>query len=55
MEKQELWKDQNGNYRCDSCGKIVKKEELLIEKNLGYCKECFQEIQNYQKKLKEES
>ena len=38
------WIDQNGNYRCESCGKTVVPQELQWEKGLGYCSACYQEI-----------
>ena len=51
-EKKELWKDENGSCRCESCGKIVPEKELHWEKHLGYCAKCYKEIQKYYKKQK---
>ncbi len=43
MQKKP-WIDQNGNYRCESCGKIVLQQEMQWETGLGYCQACYKEI-----------
>ena len=51
METKSYWIDESGNYHCESCGKIVEKENLFFEKYLGYCKECYEEIQEYENRF----
>jgi len=51
MENKSYWIDESGNYHCESCGKIVEKENLFFEKYLGYCKECYEEIQEYENRF----
>ena len=47
--ENHYWIDESGHYHCESCGRIVKKEDLFFEKHLGYCEECYREIQEYEK------
>ncbi len=42
-----IWKDKNGNCKCESCGRIVPENKLKWEKGLGYCKDCYREIKKY--------
>lgn len=45
----KLWKDKNGDCKCESCGKIVPERKLKYDKGLAYCITCYSEIQNYRK------
>ena len=51
METKSYWIDESGNYHCESCGKIVEKENLFFEKCLGYCADCYREIQEYENRF----
>ena len=51
MENKSYWRDEYGNYLCESCGRVVEKENLFFEKHLGYCKECYEEIQEYENRF----
>lgn len=42
-----LWKDQDGNCKCESCGKMVPEDQLNWDKDLGYCEECYREIKEH--------
>ncbi|MBE6846138.1 MAG: hypothetical protein E7508_10660 [Ruminococcus sp.] len=45
--KNIVWKDKNGNCKCESCGKTVSEKKLKWDKDLGYCKSCYEDIQQY--------
>jgi len=51
MENKNYWTDESENYHCESCGKIVEKENLFFEKYLGYCIDCYREIQEHENKF----
>lgn len=42
-----IWKDKNGNCKCECCGKVVPEFRLHWDKELGYCEECYSEIQEH--------
>ena len=44
------WKDDKGNCKCESCGRVVPESQIKWEKGLGYCPECYAEIVRYNKK-----
>ena len=44
---KNVWKDENGNCKCESCGKIISEEQVKWDKDLGYCEECYCEIKEY--------
>lgn len=48
---KNVWKDKTNNFRCESCGKSVFEKDLYYEKGMGYCKECFDDIQKYENKV----
>lgn len=48
--KNTEWKDKNGNTRCESCGKIIADNKIFHENGLGYCKNCYNDIQKYNNK-----
>jgi hypothetical protein len=51
METKSYWIDELGKCHCESCGRVVEKENLFFEKHLGYCKECYEEIQEYENRF----
>lgn len=52
---KSIWKDKNGNCKCESCGRIVPEEQLNWDKELGYCEECYREIKDHDTSTSQQS
>ncbi len=46
---KRVWEDSAGNCRCESCGRIVPREQLCWDGVLGYCQDCYTEIEEYRR------